>query len=197
VGLGHARRSKRGASTRTPNQSARGRSRSLLRQAFRCTRPGVNGGYPETGLRQVVLRRSGALRQKRPVHTARWFARHHRPGEGRGGTAPGSRTGLLGYLRTDRTRFRLGLRRTHRRTARGARTHRGIKGPGDGCFGDRRIREIVSSQTGRESNDCRLQDYCNPFPERCQRKRLTQSRIPGANISRIPAHAGARGPTCG
>ena len=49
MGLGDARRSKGGASTRAANQSARGRSRSLLCQAFRCTRPGVNGGYPETG----------------------------------------------------------------------------------------------------------------------------------------------------
>ena len=41
VGLGDPRKSKRGASTRAANQSARGRSRSLLRQAFRCTRPGT------------------------------------------------------------------------------------------------------------------------------------------------------------
>jgi hypothetical protein len=59
-----------------------------------------------------------------------------------------------------------------------------------------RSRQIASSQTGRESNDCCGQDYYNPFPDRRQRKGLTQSRIPSANISRIPAEAGKRGPDC-
>ena len=50
VGLDHAKSSTRGASTQIANQSARAGNRSLLRQAFRCTRPGVNGGDLETGL---------------------------------------------------------------------------------------------------------------------------------------------------
>jgi hypothetical protein len=39
-------------------------------------------------------------------------------------------------------------------------------------------------------------EYCHPFSDGRQRKGLTQSRIPGANVSRIPTQAGTRGPAC-
>src|ERR1700686_4522314 len=77
VGFGAARTSKRGASTRDASRSARGRGRSLLREAFCCARPGTNSGDSQTGLRYIVSRRSGAVRQKPAVRTARRFARYH------------------------------------------------------------------------------------------------------------------------
>src|SRR6202162_494262 len=77
VGFGDARTSKRGASTRDASRSARGRGRSLLREAFCCARPGTNSGDSQTGLRYIVSRRSGAVRQKPAVRTARRFARYH------------------------------------------------------------------------------------------------------------------------
>ena len=88
------------------------------------------------------------------------------------------------------------MRRNSLTNSAGLRAHSGIKGSRDGCLRDCRRRQIASSQTGRESNDCCGQDCYNPFPDRRQRKGLMQSRIPSADISRIPAQAGKRGPDC-
>jgi conjugative relaxase-like TrwC/TraI family protein len=88
--------------------------------------------------------------------------------------------------------LRFDLGGTHRRTVQGAGAHPGINGPGHGCFRDRWSREIASAQAGGASGLCGP-ECRHPFSNGRQRKGLTQNRIPGSNVSRIPTPAGMRG----
>ena len=65
-----------------------------------------------------------------------------------------------------------------------------------GCFRDCWSREIASAQAGPGSCSFCGQERSHSFSDRRQRKGLTQNRIPGANVSRIPTQAGKRGPAC-
>ena len=56
-------------------------------------------------------------------------------------------------------------------------------------------REIASAQAGEASGLCGPRCR-HPFSQGRQRKGLTQNRIPGANVSRIPTQAGMRGRAC-
>jgi hypothetical protein len=53
------------------------------------------------------------LCERPSVHPARWCAHHHRPGEVRGGTAPGTCAGRLGHMQADRASLRICCRGTH------------------------------------------------------------------------------------